>query len=487
MANITQQQLQQIISNAPQGTSQDEIVRELQNRGYSIDGITKEKQSGLRQAGEFVAKTTAPLAKTAALTFGGVNYAQKLQKPLEEQQGVLFKKLMEQLKDPNISEERKQILVERFNAIDPDIVNQVPELRETLNKTTNQILGEAALTALNIAAPSLGKAAKGLTLGGRLGTGTATGALYGGLGAIESGAETSKEVLQGAGTGAALGFGFTAAGEVLGALRKSLQKIPATQTSKAVGLTAKEIKQSREAQRALLRKGVQAESLPQEIYNEGWIKGTTEQVMNKAQQRIDQADKLISSTLKKFEDRTISKSQLLGSERVQNILNNELTDASTITAIEKIFNKLPEQMTVVEAQAAKRALYDKLGKAIMSPQSATPIKRAVMDLAFEVKDAIERAIPEAPIKTVNRQWSNAIRVFNHLDDKISASMSGKSGFYGAETLLNTAFQKTLGSTWFRTNVTGSGLEATNKILEAMSKFSNEEKVALLRILTSEVK
>ena len=94
-------------------------------------------------------KAIAPLGETIGRT-AGIKYAQKLQKPLEENQKVLFENVMKKLKDPNISKERKQFYVDKLKEINPDLVSQIPELKETMEKSTRQVAGEAAITGLNV-------------------------------------------------------------------------------------------------------------------------------------------------------------------------------------------------------------------------------------------------------------------------------------------------------------------------------------------------
>jgi len=472
MANITRQQLQQIIDNAPGNVSSDEIVRELQKRGNTIEGITKEKQSGIRKAGEFVASATAPIVKTAAMTLGGVNYAQKLQKPVEERQTFLFNKVMEQLQDDSISDERKQLLVEKLNAINPDIVSQVPELKEILAKTNLQILGEAGATFLNIATPGATKAVKGASIAKKVLVGADIGAAYGLAGGLEAGQTEDKELVKSAAIGGAIGGAISFVGAVISKARTSLKGAAGKQMIKA----------TQPAKTYLVDDFFYGnENVGDKMLKDGY-KGTIPQMFKQAVAKEKTAAEAINSVVSQNADKMISKKQIV-SAITKDFIDDPLLDISTKQqkGIMSILARIPEKMTLPEAIDYKRKFAELVPKAYyLSTNQGTQLKgNLYKKLASEFIKATNAVAPG--LQEANSSWSLA-RTIREITNAEAINIA-RSKFKG--NIIGDIFQKTVGSSIIRTGVYAPTLNALSqgRITNFLGSITPEEKSALLRLLT----
>lgn len=474
MANITQQQLQQIIANKPVGVSEDELIKELQRRGNTIEGITKEKQSGIRKVGEFVASATAPIVKTAAMTFGGVDYAQKLQKPVEEQQTVLFKNVMQQLQDDNISDERKQLLVEKLNAINPDIVSQVPELKEILAKTNLQILGEAGATFLNIATPGATRALKGAAITKKVLAGADIGAAYGLAGGLEAGQTKDKELLKSAAIGGAVGGTISFVGAVISKARTALKGAAGKQMIKA----------TQPAKTYLVDDFFYGnENVGDKMLKDGY-KGTIPQMFKQAVSKEKTAAEAINSVVLQNTDKMISKKQIV-SAITKDFIDDPLLDISTKQqkGIQSILARIPDKMTLPQAIDYKRKFAELVPKAYyLSTNQGTQLKgNLYKKLASEFIKATNAVAPG--LQEANSSWSLA-RTIREITNAESVNMA-RSKFKG--NIIGDIFQKTVGSSVVRTGVYAPTLNAISqgKITNFLGSITPEEKSLLLRLITEE--
>lgn len=474
MANITQQQLQQIIANKPEGVSEDELIRELQKRGNIIEGITKKKQSGIKKAGEFIASTTAPIVKTAAMTLGGVDYAQKLQKPVEEQQTVLFKNVMQQLQDDNISDERKQLLVEKLNAINPDIVSQVPELKEILAKTNLQILGEAGATFLNIATPGATRALKGAAITKKVLAGADIGAAYGLAGGLEAGQTKDKELLKSAAIGGAVGGTISFVGAVISKARTALKGAAGKQMIKA----------TQPAKTYLVDDFFYGnENVGDKMLKDGY-KGTIPQMFKQAVSKEKTAAEAINSVVLQNTDKMISKKQIV-SAITKDFIDDPLLDISTKQqkGIQSILARIPDKMTLPQAIDYKRKFAELVPKAYyLSTNQGTQLKgNLYKKLASEFIKATNAVAPG--LQEANSSWSLA-RTIREITNAESVNMA-RSKFKG--NIIGDIFQKTVGSSVVRTGVYAPALNAISqgKITNFLGSITPEEKSLLLRLITEE--
>lgn len=164
--NITNQRLQQILSDAPAGTTKEGIIAALRSKGHTIEGYDAiDTTGGLAQVGaiprepaqktsmgkvggfiDWMGRTFTPLLGTAVRTTQLPLY-EKTQRELTESYEKLGKELITRLKDPDIPREQKERAYKAFVEAQPEVMKAHPDIE----KTAKQVLGEAVVTATTIA------------------------------------------------------------------------------------------------------------------------------------------------------------------------------------------------------------------------------------------------------------------------------------------------------------------------------------------------
>lgn len=208
--NLNKQQLKLLVDKRPAGVSEQQIVESLIKKGHTFDGIEKvplnvranlepkqQTQNPLTKVGEFIGEASGFTGTAKALgagTIGGV-IAKKA-----TNMALSANKLVDEAKKlPQGDPRRKELLL------------KAQQMSGTASTGTQKFLSEAP-TAQK-AAGSMGKLAltagtlgvgTPVTVGGRIATGAAIGAGYGGSGAMEQG-KGGKDILKETLIGGAIG------------------------------------------------------------------------------------------------------------------------------------------------------------------------------------------------------------------------------------------------------------------------------------------
>lgn len=260
MANLSKEKVKEIIRNAPEGTSPAGIIAGLRQKGHTLEGYpteakqtpttaakaekapeVEEEKGFLESVGDVgvgavkkfhgfgkgvadigskavigAAGALAPSFKEIGYDIAGIMTADDIEAQ-SETYTKLGNELMKRLQSDEITDERKRELFQLYTEANPDILKHVPEIA----RTGAQKFGSAAMTALLPASVATGggslwgkQIGTGLvaTVGRRIGTSGATGALAGASKAVSDGKDWDN-VIKDAGKGAALGVAVSGAME----------------------------------------------------------------------------------------------------------------------------------------------------------------------------------------------------------------------------------------------------------------------------------
>ena len=175
-----------------------------------------------------------PLLGTAARV-SQIGYYEELEKESMQTYTKLGEGVLNTIKDPNVSEEQKLKIIKSYRQALPRIVESHPDIQ----KTNEQILGEAVITGMTVMSGMLPTAQ---TLGQRTLTSAGMGAGYGAGEALKQGAE-GKDIAKAAITGAGIGLVLA---PISWYVEKGLQKV-------GEGLYKSLVRYSRDPQRSAKR------------------------------------------------------------------------------------------------------------------------------------------------------------------------------------------------------------------------------------------
>lgn len=333
------------------------------------------KKSLLSRAGKFVAETFTPLAVSAGRALA-------LRESIGEvADSALFKKVMERVKNPALSKQRKKYWIRRLQEVQPNIVNQVPELKEVFEKTGRQIAGEALVTGLSVLPTPIGK-----TLKAKVGIGAGVGAGFGLGGALEEdkkGKELIKPTAIGAGVGAAIPFVGAGIKKTFKALTRSL---PKRLVQSALKQTPKEKLAGKDVSEFVLRK--------RKV-------GTANKLIKDSNSEINRLGKEVQSLLSKKKAKSISRNELLTG--IVDKINSEGGD-TTQQEVFIIINKLSPQ--------ARGLLKQKK----FSPQTANKLRMSI-DKTLGDRGFLVSQVPHN--KGILRSFANALR--NKVKDTVETT------------------------------------------------------------------
>lgn len=356
-----------------------------------------------------------PLLKSLGDTLG-LSGAKKM----EEESMIRYREmgdtLMERLQSPDLSEDRKQKLVQIYMEAAPKILQSNP----SFSKGLKEILGEAIVTGTSAVSLMGAYQATANTLISKFGleeglkrgiptalakagikagiTGTIPGMQYG-LGAGLAASKTGKEIKSSVIWGGLIGTGVALTGETVRAFREGV----------LTHRPANVIQRSFDVPKKWLEKDVfyNQETIAQKMINEGY-RGTARQVKYQAEQNLTKYGNQIGDMLKKYPDKTISKSQII--DKIKDVIDDPF-NLEYKPIMEKVLEKIPtmKKMSLVETNALKREFADQIPQGYWN--AIDPKTAFKGEFYHSVSSALREAIEEATggaIKGLNSQWATAL-------------------------------------------------------------------------------
>ena len=310
-------------------------------------------------------------------------------------------------------------------------------LQSILDEAPNakELIGSAALTALNIAsAGTLKGVASATGAVGKIAAGSATGGAFGLAGGLEQDKDTAG-VAKSTATGAVIGGVLSSVGLIKNWIGKKGQKGAERVYNSAVKPSLEDTK------KAILYKG---KTLGRKLLDEG-IAGGDEQLLLKAETGLNKNEATLQSLLKKNKA-VISRSEVLPYlEKLKERLSKTPTDRaqSAIQTIDESINLLPESFTLSEANVLKRNLYKELTDVAykLDPKlsSDAAIHKAT---ASALKKLIEEKSNSALVSGLNKK----IATFGQLQDGVITNLARKqrNNIMGVGTI-GALIEKTIGA------------------------------------------
>ena len=285
-----------------------------------------------------------------------------------------------------------------------------------LNLSNKEILGSAANVGLNILTPGAFK-------GGKVATVAKNAALGAGFG-VASGLEkdrSAKGVLGSAVGGAVIGGAIGGATVAIKAFKDFITKT----TPK--WLMDKAIKPTLDESRKSIKFG--QKSLGEELLHEG-VRGNPEKLLH-----------IADTKLKSLEDdlqKVLTHPSLAEARITRESLGTHLKDlieakAGTpglqgdVQRIKNVFDSIPEQMTLQQANQMKRRIYNELRDVSYKLDAKLSTKgKALKQIAHGLKQEIENAVGGNVVKDINQKLSLYGRLENRIVDQMARSMKNNS-------------------------------------------------------------
>ncbi len=286
------------------------------------------------------------------------------------------------------------------------------DIDQGLNLSNKEVLGSAANVALNVAAPGAFKGGKTSVI--------AKNALVGaGFGAASAANDNKKlggtigSTLLGAGAGAALGAG--------GLLAKAAKdfvgtKLPTWMMNKAVKPALQDLKKN-------VKFG--SPTLGEDLLTEG-VKGGPRRLLEIAEKNLTSLEDDLQRVLS---DPTLAKAQIRR-DTVFPHLREMMLQKHTVPGgrndmiqIKDIYNDLPEVMSLPQAQAIKRSIYQELRSPAYRLDANLTTKTATLkNIAKGLKTEIENTVGGTVVQDINRKLSIYGRLENSMVDQLAREL-----------------------------------------------------------------
>jgi len=442
---LSKDKVREIIKNKPEGASSAGIISALRAKGYELEGYNKPQSSNVKKdkgsLTERITRTLLPksvegFAETLGTT-AATPLINKINRSETEQNMELQDKVMEKIKDPNVSREQKDRLIKMSSELGFDITKEITALNKSAKTIASEGLGTLSYLGLG-AAPMAG-------VGKRLAFGTAIGATSG----IEKGlkeegdvGEIAKEGFKGAAIGLGTGLAFEGIGKLVTKFRgvgkntfnKELQP-------KAKDLTAS-IKYNAETVGEQIRNSV--DDLGNPIYYGGYSK-----MKAQAEKELTTNNTKLLTTLQKYKNKKITQSQTVSG--IFDNLEDEFgtLDKRQLDTVKKFIKKyIPNEMTPTEALEAKRLVDRSLSKTdwtkIMGGDTqATFASQVKANLRTGLRDNINISTGDDIVQELNNKLGIATEVRDLVSRRLAKDVSSKTkiSFFGIidEIIHNTIF------------------------------------------------
>ena len=289
---------------------------------------------------------------------------------------------------------------------------QESEIDNGLNLSNKEILGSAANIALNIATPGAFKGGKATILAKNAGLGAAFGAAQG----LEKN-RSAKGIIGSAVGGAVIGTAVGGLGLLAKATKEFIgQKVPETIMNKAVKPALQDLKKN-------VKFGTN--SLGKELLDEG-VKGGPKKLLEIADQKTNSLEAELQGILNNptFSETKIRRDKIF--PYLREIVSQKEKVPGGLRDIEKIktlYNELPEEMTLNQANEIKRAIYQELRDvAYKLDAKLTGKATALKQIARGLKTEIENEVGGSIVQDINKKLSIYGRLENSMVDQLAREM-----------------------------------------------------------------
>lgn len=308
--------------------------------------------------------------------------------------------------------QKKTRLLELANKLSPG--NVTPgSIDPGLTLTNKEVLGSAANTALNILTPGAFKGTKAAVLAKNAGLGAAFGAASG----LEKNRSASGVVGSATG-GAIVGTGIGAVGLLASGIKNFLgNTTPEWLMNKAVKPALEDLKKN-------VKYGT--DTLGRELLNDG-VAGGPKKLMEIAQSKLQQSEDELQTLLNSpaLSDKMILRDSVLPYLKEVVAQKAKIPGGKLdIKRIEAIFNDLPEQMTLPQANEIKRAIYQELrSPAYKLDAKLTAKAQTLKMIAKGLKTEIETTsgMPDV-VRGLNKKLSVYGRLENSMVDQLAREL-----------------------------------------------------------------
>ena len=306
--------------------------------------------------------------------------------------------------------EKKRRLLELANSFGTNIAPE--QIDPGLKLTNKEILGSAANVALNIVTPGAFKGGKAAIIG--------KNALLGGAFGAASGLEKNRNASGVVGStlgGATIGAGIGAMGIAAKAAKDFIGvKTPEWIMNKAVKPALQDLKKN-------VKYG--SNTLGKELLDEG-VKGGPKKLLQIANDKTlsleDELQSLLSSP--SLSEAKISKQQ------IRPYLEDLIASKKGIPGlagesqrIKGIWNSMPEEMTLLEANQMKRRIYNELRDVSYKLDAKLGTRAAALkQIARGLKTEIEKAVGGTVVSDINRKLSIYGRLENSMVDQLARNI-----------------------------------------------------------------
>lgn len=286
------------------------------------------------------------------------------------------------------------------------------EIDPSLNYSAKEIYGSGANVALNMLTPGAFKGSKAAVIAKNATLGGAFGAASG----LEKNRSASGVVGSAVG-GAAIGGAMGAAGLMAKAAKDYMgNKLPEWMMNKAVKPALQDLKKN-------VKYG--SDTLGKELLDEG-VKGGPKKLLEIADAKINALEDELQNALTSpgLSEARITKEQI--KPYVEDLIATKngipgLKDQAQ--GIQAVWNDLPEEMTLQEANQMKRRIYNELRDAAYKLDAKLGTKAsALKQIARGLKTEIENTVGGTVVKDINQKLSIYGRLENSMVDQLAREM-----------------------------------------------------------------
>lgn len=363
---------------------------------------------GIGKLGGFLFPTLSDLGSAIALPEAGEKQAESTQRYLE-----LGDRVTNSLRTSKAPREEKERIIQLYRSSAPEVLQSNP----IFNKSAPEIIGRGMQTGVSAAGflggfQALGAKAIakfGLKTGGKqalariAAQGTIPGAAFGFAQGVQKinpnniiSKDTGKILTKDAAIGALIGTVIAGAGETFRAVRKGmLATRPSRSVQKAFGV-----------QKKWIRKDIlnNRDTIGKRMLDHGY-KGTSKQVKTQAERNLVKFGNQIDDVITQNKNKVILKSDIVN--QMKDMIDDPFLDDTQRRAAQKIFQTIPNKMTLPEANALKQKFYNNVPQSYWNQADPNVAFKGefMHGLGGSFRREIEKKAPA--IANVNANWQTA--------------------------------------------------------------------------------
>jgi ribosomal protein L27 len=296
----------------------------------------------------------------------------------------------------------------------PDIARDVEanQIDPGLNLSNKEVVGSAANVALNVATPGAFKGGKTAVIGKNAFLGAGFGAASG----LEKN-RSNKGIVGSTVGGAVVGAGLGAASVVTKVAKDFFTRTtPEWMMNHAVKPALNDLKKN-------VRYGT--DTLGKELLDEG-VKGGPQKLLDISEQKLKSLEGELQTVLT---NPNLAEAKIART-KIQPYLKELLNKKEGVPGlqadtqrIKQVYQSLPEYMSLPEANALKRKIYDELRHPAYKIDAKLSVKsQALKSIAHGLKQEIEHTVGGTVVKDINRKLSIYGRLEENITDQIARAM-----------------------------------------------------------------